>query len=243
METAFEPIISIRKGWKRIYLDLPGMGKTKGVDEIATQDQILNIISDFADKVIPGQTFSLVGFSYGGYLARGMVFKRSIMMNGLLLVAPLIIAENESRTNPAKVTLVKNPELINKLDPAIAEGFQNLAVVQSQQLLDSYKKDGFPAGQIADQKFLSKLEDNFEFSFDVDSIPEPFTSPTLMVMGRQDHMCGYFDTLGVIENYPRGTFAVLDRAGHGLMLEQNTVFTALVNEWLDRVEEHIKNSK
>jgi hypothetical protein len=33
------------------------------------------------------------------------------------------------------------------------------------------------------------------------------------------------------------TFAVLDKAGHDLQIEQEKLFNALVNEWLDRVEE------
>jgi pimeloyl-ACP methyl ester carboxylesterase len=37
--------------------------------------------------------------------------------------------------------------------------------------------------------------------------------------------------------YPRGSYVVLDRAGHNLQIEQPIVFNALVNEWLDRVEE------
>jgi hypothetical protein len=44
--------------------------------------------------------------------------------------------------------------------------------------------------------------------------------------------------LKLVDNYPRGTFAVLDRAGHGLEVEQQAVFECLVNEWLDRVEEY-----
>lgn len=36
---------------------------------------------------------------------------------------------------------------------------------------------------------------------------------------------------------PRATFAVLDRAGHGLPEEQPAVFKALAHDWLDRVEE------
>jgi len=30
---------------------------------------------------------------------------------------------------------------------------------------------------------------------------------------------------------------VLDRAGHNLQIEQEDLFNALVNEWLDRVED------
>jgi len=61
-----------------------------------------------------------------------------------------------------------------------------------------------------------------------------------MVMGRQDSACGYHDAWGILENYPRGTFVVLDRAGHVLMIEQRKIFNALVNEWIDRVEENIQ---
>ncbi len=34
----------------------------------------------------------------------------------------------------------------------------------------------------------------------------------------------------------RATFAVLDRAGHGVRAEQRTLVGALVGEWLDRLE-------
>jgi hypothetical protein len=42
-----------------------------------------------------------------------------------------------------------------------------------------------------------------------------------------------------VENYPRVTVALLDRAGHLAMVHQRTLFTALVHEWLDRLEEYI----
>ena len=55
--------------------------------------------------------------------------------------------------------------------------------------------------------------------------------------GRQDSAVGYVDAWHVLENYPRATYAVLDRAGHGLGEEQKGLFRALAGEWLDRVEE------
>jgi pimeloyl-ACP methyl ester carboxylesterase len=75
------------------------------------------------------------------------------------------------------------------------------------------------------------------FSFDVDALDEPFAKPVLVLAGRQDHISGYRDSWDVLEIYPRATFAVLDRAGHRLQMEQEELFNALVNEWLDRVEE------
>ena len=48
---------------------------------------------------------------------------------------------------------------------------------------------------------------------------------------------GTVEAWDLVERYPRATFAVLDRAGHGLDVEQRGLFEALVGEWLDRVEE------
>ena len=55
-------------------------------------------------------------------------------------------------------------------------------------------------------------------------------------MGRQDSIVGYRDAWEIIENYPRGSFVVLDKAGHNLQIEQEDLFNNLVLEWLDRVE-------
>lgn len=238
MVSTMEPIFNDRDGWKRIYPDLPGMGETPGMDWITRQDQILDIVLDFVDDVVPGQRFVVAGFSYGGYLARGVVFQRSVMMDGLFLIAPVMLADHTQRTLPSHISLVKDPALISELEQNLAEAFQGFAVVQSRELLDSMKAVGVPAREIADHEFLSKLRENYAFSFDVDALPEPFGGPTLIMMGRQDSSCGYYDAWSVLENYPRGTFVVLDRAGHGLMVEQSYIFNALVNEWLDRVEEY-----
>ncbi len=238
MVSYMEPIFNDRDGWKRIYPDLPGMGETPGMDWITHQDQILDIVLDFVDAVVPGQRFVVAGFSYGGYLARGVVFQTSAMMDGLFLIAPLMLADHTQRTLPSHISLVKDPAMISELDKNLAEAFQGFAVVQSRELLDSMKTVGIPAREIADHEFLSKLSENFGFSFDVDALPEPFGGPTLIMMGRQDSSCGYYDAWSILENYPRGSYVVLDRAGHGLMVEQSYIFNALMNEWLDRVEEY-----
>ncbi len=75
------------------------------------------------------------------------------------------------------------------------------------------------------------------FSFDVDTLPTPFDGPTLMLTARQDNLCGYRDAWDLLDNYPRATFAVLDRAGHFVNIEQDVLCQALMREWLDRVEE------
>jgi pimeloyl-ACP methyl ester carboxylesterase len=90
-----------------------------------------------------------------------------------------------------------------------------------------------------DEAFIKRFETSpgYSFSFDVDQLLHPFDRPALILVGRQDAFVGYRDSLKLTANYSRATFAILDRAGHGLEVEQETVFNCLVNELLDRVEE------
>jgi len=240
MVSDMEPLFTHRDGWKRIYPDLPGMGKTPGLDWITHQDQMLDITLEFIDKVAPGQRFVVAGTSYGGYLARGVAYRKAATMDGLLLTVPVIRARDTERTLPPYVSLVEDPRLTSELESNEAEAFLEIAVVQSRDLLDSMKADIFPALEVADHEFLARLRENYAFSFDVDALSEPFAAPTLMLMGRQDSVCGYQDAWEILESYPRGTFVVLDRAGHCLGVEQKDLFTALVSEWLDRVEEYAR---
>ena len=85
MTGCMEPILQPRGGWRRIYVDLPGMGRTPGMDWIANSDQMLDIVMAFVDAVIPGQRFVLAGQAYGGYLARGIVYSKPALVDGLLL--------------------------------------------------------------------------------------------------------------------------------------------------------------
>jgi pimeloyl-ACP methyl ester carboxylesterase len=237
---SMESIFKNRDGWKRIYPDLPGMGETPGVDWITNQDQVLDIVSNFINRVIPEQRFVVAGQSYGGYLARGLVYRRSRSMDGLFLLVPGGFPAAQ-QILPPHVTLVKDPQLISELETKegaeAAERFQAFAVVQSQEVAQARRADLLPGQELADREFLSRLRENYAFSFDVDALQEPFPGPTLIMTGRQDSACGYYGAWGILENYPRGTFAVLDRAGHMLQYEQRDLFDALVNEWLDRVEE------
>jgi len=241
MVSAMEPLFRQRDGWKRIYLDLPGHGRTPGKDWITNQDKILDVVLDFIDNLIPGQRFVVAGNSAGAYLARGVVHHRSASIDGLLLTVPLIVADDAKRHLPSPVTLVVDSALVSELEPDEAEGLFQIAVVQSRKVVDYIRANFTSASETGDQAFQAKIREhleNYAFSFDVDAISEPFPAPTLIVTGRQDAMVGYRDAWEILENYPRGTFVVLDRSGHLLNIEQEDLFHALVGEWLDRVEEY-----
>jgi pimeloyl-ACP methyl ester carboxylesterase len=244
MVSDMEPLFRKRDGWKRIYPDLPGHGKTPGSDWITDQDKMLEVVLDFIDKVIPGERFVLSGSSKGAYLARGVIHRRFESIDGLLLTVPVIFADGAKRDLPSHVTLVKDPVLVSELEPEEVEGFFQIAVVQNHKVLEYVRSNLSTAGELFDETFLSKIVDlpeNNNFSFAVDTLTEPFPAPTLIVSGRQDSAAGYRDAWKILENFPRGTFVVLDRMGHLLGAEQETLFHCLASEWLDRVEEFVRD--
>jgi len=105
-----------------------------------------------------------------------------------------------------------------------------------------YLRATVPSAETGDEAYQERIQGGpgtHGFSFDVDALPQPCPVPTLIVTGRQDSVIGYRDAWGILENYPRGTFAVLDRCGHFMGIEQADLFHALAGEWLDRVEEYV----
>jgi pimeloyl-ACP methyl ester carboxylesterase len=126
MSGCLEPILKHRSGWQRIYPDLPGMGKTPGKEWITNSDQMLDVVLDFIDQVIPGQRFALAGESYGGYLARGVIYRKPALVDGLLLICPMIIPEQGKRSVPPQVALVQDPVLLSSLEPSERGGSSRL---------------------------------------------------------------------------------------------------------------------
>jgi len=240
MVGCMEPGLADRPGWQRIYLDLPGMGKTPGEAWITNSDHMLDVICDFIDQVLPGQRFAIGGYSYGGYLARGVLHRKADMVDGLLLACPMI-KDIGKRNLPPQEVRVSDPELMASLTPQQRQEFEWVSV-QSQQIWKRIHKEINRGSLLGDAPFLTKLhEEGYAFSFDVEeAMVDPFDMPTLIVAGRQDWVVGYRDAWQILDTYPWATFAVLDRAGHNLPIAQQRLFDSLVDEWLDRVEEEIE---
>jgi pimeloyl-ACP methyl ester carboxylesterase len=55
VKASLEPIFSERHGWNRIYPDLPGHGKTPGANWIMNFDQMVEVVVDFIEAVIPSR--------------------------------------------------------------------------------------------------------------------------------------------------------------------------------------------
>lgn len=236
----YEPIFSVRGGWRRIYPDLPGMGRSTA-KRIDCQDDVLEALLAFIDAVIGDERFVLCGTSGGGYLARAIAARRREQVAGLLLRVPAVIADPTRRTIPPFEPLVKNQALVDALSEeerlALAE-----ALVQAPAWLEAKRRqfrDLVAPAIAANAPLVAEIRADarrYAVSFDLAQVEKGFDRPTLIVAARQDRVVGYRDAWDILESYPRATFAVVDRADHGWPLESPKLLAALVEDWLDRIE-------
>lgn len=239
MTGCMESLFKCENNYKRIYIDLPGMGKSESADWISNSDIMLDIVIEFIEKIVPNEKFLLVGESYGGYISRAIIYKMQDKIDGVALICPLIIPEYKDRNVPEHVVLVKDSELLSRLSLEEAEDFENNVVVQNKKIYKRYKEEIMCGVEIASSEFLQNIMKNggYGFSFDVDKLSRIYDKPSVILLGRQDDCVGYKDAWKLLDSFPRATFAVLDKAGHNLQIEQEELFNSLVKEWLIRVKE------
>jgi pimeloyl-ACP methyl ester carboxylesterase len=241
MVDALEPVFETHDGWERIYIDLPGHGRSKVDKTITRQDQVLGLLIELMDRLRPGARFAVAGESRGGYLARGLVHEVPHRISGALFIVPGRFMDYDPGLLPPHRVFQDDPDL--QVGPSREEKtLFDWLVLRNRANLEKIRTLKTPAIALLDRTHHKAIYRNYEFSFDVDRPGRSFDKPTLFLLGRQDHLVGYRASIDVIENFPRATLAVLDRAGHSLSWEQPALFKALTGEWLQRIEESERQS-
>lgn len=233
IEGALEPVFTAAPGYRRLYPDLPGMGRTPAPASLAGNDDVLDLLLDFIDAVAGPGPLLVIGHSYGGYLARAIAEHRPEQVIGLALVCPVGAS---SGGVPEHSVLASSPGLSVDLGPELEASYRGYFVVQTAETLDRFRKTVAPSAPLVDEIGLSRIFSRWELR---SPGPEtPYAGPVLVLAGRQDSTSGYTGPADLAGQYPRCTFAVLDGAGHALLHEQPALAQALLVDWLARVREH-----
>lgn len=237
MTGCLEPLFARQPGWLRIYPDLPGMGQTPARAWVSDADAVREVLLAFADQALPASRFGLIGQSYGGYLARGLLEARPARVAGLCLLCPCAEADEARRVLPAPRVLLRDEALLASLPAADREAYAGMAVMQTRPNWEHFRDHVLPGLRAADSAYLERYSrTGYAFRAAPAPLPTPFAGPTLILAGRQDAVVGYANAWAQLDDYPRATFAVLDSAGHDLQFEQPQIFETLVAEWLERLK-------
>ena len=214
MKGAFEPIFNRLEGYKRYYIDLPGMGNSEHGD-VKNSDDI----------------FIIVGQSYAGLLSRGFVYKYPELIRKIILLVPCMIpGVRQGRVEPLTV-VEKDDEFLKTLTKEEYDSFTQMNVVLTKEVWERYDKYLVPALESADWDFLNNVLEG-SFSFNPDDLKEPCTIPTLIIAAKQDTEVGYKDQFDLMRLYTNSTYCAVEKAGHNIQIEQPEIFEGLVENWL-----------
>ena len=238
----FEPIFNSLPSFRRIYVDLPGMGSTPA-GNIQNLDDIQLRLNHFVDTVISPSRFLVVGTSCGGYHARALASKYRDQVDGLLLRVPLVEPDNSKRDLDRFQTLVPNAELMAALSPEDRDLLGDVPI-QTPEYIAALKAklmgSELPAVRASDSAVLGPIRadpQRYRLSSQFHAGSEKFAAPTLILCGRHDEVVGYRDSLRLLELYPRSTFVVLDGGTHSWPVVEQNLFEILVGNWLTRVKQ------
>ena len=235
LKGCMEPLFEHKSGFKRIYIDLPGMGNTKVNSSIQTSDDMKKHIELLLNQIIGNENFVIIGKSYGAYLSRGIIKDNSAKIVGCLQICPLAFVATQLEHAPERVVLEKEPDIEQIVPKEDWEYFDLFHVRQTKEVWQKYKQFILPGTKKADYNFLNNvLDKNREFQSSVDN-DNNYEFPTLFLCGRQDWCVGYSDLFTLIEQYKYASYMIINKAGHNLEYEQPEIFNAAVSNWLSEV--------
>jgi pimeloyl-ACP methyl ester carboxylesterase len=235
MKAWAEPIFENRKEFKRIYVDIPAHGHSHIEASLRSTDDILSNILDFIDDLFPYEGFLLVGHSYGGYLAQGIMHYRLDRVKGICLIASALHVKD--RTLPEKVVFEKEEYLLEGLENDLRTAFETLMIYQNKQKLELFLKEIHPGRLLANRKFLNSnwRKEGYYLREKPFCNLSRISQPALIIAGKHDAICGYKDYLLFLDLFTNSSMAVLDGAGHLIPIDKRETVQVLIKDWLEQI--------
>lgn len=159
LDKAFDGNDSIR----RIYLDLPGFGRTPALPEHACglpemADWLQTAIDGLVGKAAP---FAMVGNSMGGALVREVLAREPRRVAGMVLIAPVVDPQHAGRHVAEHVVAQPNPKLTHSLPQEQVFDFITMGVNQSFDAWRRYQRFILPGVALCDRAACERLDQRY----------------------------------------------------------------------------------
>lgn len=234
-ETVERSVIQAEEQYQRIYVDLPGMGQSQASSELKNADEMLAVLLEFIDKVIGNEAFLIIGNSYGCYLARGIEDKLKKQVSALFLLCPVVIAKQEKRKLPEKITRVAPSSYEMQKNNEFYQEFVTNIINPSEYAWDRYQQEIIPGILKADDDFLTYFQKNgYEFSFEEVLNQTICEKPIVFLLGKQDQVVGFEDSLQLAPYLPNSSYSILNSAGHTIQIDQAFLVMAHLQDFLKK---------
>ncbi len=221
------------KGLKRIYIDMPGMGQSPPHNLENNSDSMLDLVTKLIEKLVGNRTFIVMGYSYGGYIARGIAKKFMNQVIGEVLICPVVMPEMSKRNVAPIVHQDIDRAFLESLPPFKQEELLESMVVINERTYNRSEADFLRATALADWSFLQALYTGKYASDYIEQDNRVHHHKALFLLGYQDTSVGYQDMLDMLPYYPHASVNILTDASHSFFLEHPVQFEAIVGAWLN----------
>jgi len=222
--------------WRMVFLDLPWAEGAAGTSTATSAVEVADEVLAEIDNHLGDEPFAVIGNSFGGMIARHVAHERRDRVLGIATLASVVQPAHADRAVPERMVLHTDPSVLEAAGDARA-AFEEVSVIQDAAAFAAFERHVLPGLRGADPAVMDCIAADYALeAVPEERHPEPFTAPALHLFGRQDDVVGYEDGLALRDHYPRGSFVVLDGAGHNVHLEQPGITAALVRDWLARID-------
>lgn len=225
-----EESIDLNK-YQRIYIDLPGMGQSPAPTKMINADDLVTSLLEFLNFLIGNQSFSLLGYSYGGYLCLGMMKKLSKQVKSLVLLAPVIKANSADRTLPKKPS--KQVHSFEVTNNPIFDQYKHSVVNVTEEGYERYLNEIYCGLNIGDHDFQKSFQGSgYSLGSEKSLLANAIDCDSLIILGTQDMTVGFQDISNYKSMFPKGRFIIIETAGHNLQIdERKQIRTELKRFW------------
>lgn len=234
MKRAIEDSKISLKGFKRIYIDMPGMGQSPRHNLENSSDTMLELLCNCITALIADRPFIIMGFSYGGYIAKGVARKFLGQVIGEVLICPVVVTDPSKRQTEEVHTRDIDDAYFKTLTQEQQANALATMVVINERTVKRSEADFARARALADATFLEALFTKRYSSTYIDSDEMVHPHKSLIFLGYQDRSVGYKDMLDRLNQYPKATVNLLTNASHSFFLEQPTQFEYILASWLSQ---------
>lgn len=216
-----------RSMYRRLYPDLPGMGTSSPHPSIRTSNDVIDVLEQLIDTAVGPTPLRLIGHSFGAHLARGLAARRPQQVVGLALLCPML----PGAMNPEPhVVLQAEGDPAAGLDPDHVDDYLGYFVIHTPDTATRFNEAVAPSLGRFDADAVERVMGAWNLDPDPDLVA--FDAPTLILAGRHDSVVGFREQIGLIDRYPKSSYAVISDAGHALPHERRDLATAMIDDWL-----------
>ena len=169
----------------------------------------------------------MIGHSFGAHLARGIAARHRGRVVGLALVSPYV-----RDLEPAPERVIEDDGAGDDLGDSERDEYLGYFQVRTAATREHFERLVRPALGRYDAVAVERIMT--DDAMDPDPEDAPFDGPAAVLVGRDDALVGWRAQRSLIDQHPRGTFAILADAGHALLHERADLVIAVLDDWLDR---------